>query len=257
MTAWKRGAISALGLLAFGAAMTCLGSNPADGQVLPSSQGRIITVAEALKDHGIDTAPASLIAALKNSDPYVRSLAANMLAQDRILEAVPLIESALTAETDPQARIGISGALSSLNDPKGAESLQAMCRDSKLPIRFIIESALHLQILRLPSGACVERLLDPLKIGNDASYRDSALYPLTAMYREVAPDQAGRILAVIEGLLKDPAQQMNVRLMASHALVQIGAPSSVEAFNTAILGEQDPNIKARIQADLDTLQKKK
>jgi hypothetical protein len=250
---WAFLALSALCLcgVTFG-----LGQSPADSQVLPSSPVRIITVAEALKDHGIDLAPASLIAALKNSDPYVRSLAANMLAQDRILEAIPQIESALAAETDPQASIGISGALSALNDPKGAKSLQATCMDSKLPIRFIIESASHLQLLHLPSGACADTILNALKVESNASYRDYALYPLAAMYREVPPDQARRILAAIEGLIKDPAQQMHVHLMASHALAQIGASSSIEALNAAILREHDPNVKARMQVDLDTLQKK-
>lgn len=250
-----RRAIVAWGAISLCASFAALGQDAANEPLLPSAPTRIITVAEALKDRGINRAPASLTAALRNSDPYVRSLAANMLAQDRDLEEVPQIEAALTVETDPQARIGISGALSSLHDPKGAESLWAMCTDPKLPIRFVIESASHLQLLRLPSGICADTIIDSLIIESDASYRDYALNSLPPMYKEVSPSQQARILAAVEGLLKDPAQQTNVRLAAGHALTQIGSLSSVDAFNAAILREKDANMKRWLQDDLNALRR--
>jgi HEAT repeat protein len=248
----------ALTAFCFGAAMGCLMSNPANAQVEvpPTTPLRLLTLSEALKDHGIDIAPASLIAALKNSDPYVRTLAAHKLAEDRVLEAIPLIESALAVETNPRARIGFAGALAEFKVPKGVEELQAICSDPKLPIAVNIESATYLQMAHLPIAVCADTILDSLSIEADASYRDSALYPLAAMYREVSPDKASRILSAIEALLKDPAQQPHVRLMASHALTQIGASSSIEALKDAILREEDPNMKSILQADLDILQKK-
>jgi hypothetical protein len=55
---------------------------------------------QALLELGIGVDPASLKAALKNQDPYIRSLAAMRLATDRITNAIPDIESALATETD-------------------------------------------------------------------------------------------------------------------------------------------------------------
>jgi HEAT repeat protein len=258
MKSQKGKAILTWAALCFGAALACLGPNPADGQVVvpPATPLRLVTLAEALKDYGIDTAPPSLIAALKNSDPYVRSLAAHKLAEDRVLEAIPLIESALAAETNPRARYGFAGALAEFKDPKGVEQLQAICSDPKLPIAVNIESETYLQMAHLPIAACAETILNSLSIEADSPYRDSALYPLAGMYREAFPDQASRILAAIEALLKDPSQQPHVRLMASHTLAQIGAPTSAAALEAAITREQDPNMKASLQSDLNILQKK-
>jgi HEAT repeat protein len=252
LSCWAFLALSALCL----GTTFCLGQSPADSKVLPSTQPRLLTLTEALRASGIDTAPASLIAALKNNDPYLRSLAAHKLAEDRIREAIPLIESALAAEANPRARIGLAGALAAFDDPKGVEQLQAICSDSTLPIAVTIESATYLEMAHFPSAACVDTILNALKIDSSAPDRDSAISVLAAIYREASPDQASRILVAIEGLLKDPAQQMNVHLMASHALAQIGASSSIGAFNVAILRERDPNMKAWIQADLDTLKKR-
>ncbi|MGA7860160.1 MAG: hypothetical protein WCA11_19645, partial [Terracidiphilus sp.] len=56
-------------------------------------------LAEALRSHGVtDLSEKSLLAALKNSDPAVRSLAANKLAEDGYADAGPSIEAALTDE---------------------------------------------------------------------------------------------------------------------------------------------------------------
>jgi HEAT repeat protein len=238
------------------AGLACFGPKYATGQVVSSSASRLIPFEDALKSRGINTDPASLISALTSIDPVVRSMAANKLAEDRVAAAIPQMEAALSTEKDPQTRIGIAGALSVLNDPIGIESLQAMCTDPKLPTRFIIESASHLQIIRLPSGVCAETILSSLRIEGDAPYRASAVSILSAMYREVPPEQANRILSAIETLPKDRAQQLNVRLLASHALVQIGAPSSIEALRVAVTGEWDATMKSALQADLDTLQKK-
>lgn len=266
MRSRKGKAILTAAVLRLGAAIICLGSIPANGQFLdqdqvpvqvpPAAPLRLVTIAQALKDHGIDTTPDSLIAALKNSDPYVRSLAAHKLAEDRNLDAIPLIKNALAAETNPRARIGYAGALAAYKDPQGVEELQAICSDPKLPIAANIESATYLQMSRLPSAVCAETILDSLTNPGDASFRDSALYPLATMYREVPSDQANRILSAIEALLKDRAQQPNARLLASHVLVQIGAPSSIESLKAAVTGEPDATRKSALQADLDALQKK-
>jgi hypothetical protein len=63
------------------------------------NSGGLMPLSVALCEHGIDTSEPSLVAALKNSDPEARSLAAAELAENHDDLAKPAIENALSAET--------------------------------------------------------------------------------------------------------------------------------------------------------------
>ncbi|RZU43082.1 hypothetical protein BDD14_4702 [Edaphobacter modestus] len=75
-----------------------------------------------LCEPGVDASEPSLIAALKNSNPEVRSLAAAELAEKHEDLAKPAIENALSAETNTRARIDIAASLVSMSDPVGAKT---------------------------------------------------------------------------------------------------------------------------------------
>jgi len=60
--------------------------------------GDLVPFSVALCEHGIDTSEPSLIAALKNSDPEVRSLAAAELAEKHDDLVKPAIENSLSRD---------------------------------------------------------------------------------------------------------------------------------------------------------------
>jgi HEAT repeat protein len=104
-----------------------------DVEIITNSQHR--TVAGDLRAHGIELSEQSLIAALGNKEPIVRSLAANKLIADRGSDAIPFIEAALSIEKDPTTRLGMATALSAIGDTEGIEHLQRMCNDATLSFR--------------------------------------------------------------------------------------------------------------------------
>ena len=221
-----------------------------------SSNDRGKSSSEELQSYGIELSQPSLLAALRNSNPRVRMLAAHQLQSDHDTDAIPAIESALSAEKDPRTGVGIATALSAFHDPKGTEYLQAMCADSTQPIRVVFEATQMLQLLDAPSGGCADAVLGSLNSANDRDYRDAVLSLLPDIYREVSHEQAVRILQATENLLSDTTQQPSVRLAAGHALAQIGLPSSVEVVQEAISRENDPVVRASFQSDLNMLEKK-
>jgi HEAT repeat protein len=143
-----------------------------------------------------------------------------------------------------------------MHDPKGTEYLHAMCADTTQPIRVVFEATQMLQLLDAPSGSCADEVLGSLNRTSDRDYRDVVLSLLPAIYPEVSNEQAIRILQAIEKLLRDTTQQPSVRLAAGQALAQIGLPSSVEVVQEALSRENDPLIRASLQADLNKLEKK-
>jgi len=219
--------------------------------------GRGKTTAEELKSYGIELSEPSLLAALRNSNPRVRVLAAHQLQGDHDTDAIPAIDSALSVEKDPLAGVRIATALSAMHDPKGTEYLQAMCADTRQPTRVVFEATQMLQLLDVPSGGCADAVLESLNTTSDIDYRDVVLSLLPAIYPEVSHEQAVRILQVIENLLRDTTQQPSVHLAAGQALAQIGLPSSVEVVQEAISRENDPVVRASFQSDLDVLEKKR
>jgi HEAT repeat protein len=221
-----------------------------------SSNDRGKSPAEELRSYGIELSEPSLLATLQNSNPRVRMLAAHQLQGDGDADAIPAIQSALSAEKDPRAGVGIATALSAMHDPKGTEYLQAMCADTTQPIRVVFEATQMLQLLDAPSRGCADALLESLNRTSDRDYRDVVLSLLPAIYPEVSKELSVRILHVIQNLLTDTTQQPSVRLAAGHTLAQIGVPSSVEVVQEAISMENDPVIRASLQSDLNMLEKK-
>jgi hypothetical protein len=213
-------------------------------------------LAELLQSHGIEVTQQSLTAALHNSDPEVRSLAARKLAEDHIFDAIPQIEVALTGESVPRTRIGMSLALRDLGDPKGNESLRSMCDDPSLKIASVIELVQTLHLIAVSANACAPVVFASLSRRDAVDYRADILALLPGMYRDLPKDQADHAVHVLEGFLLNKDQQPAVHLQASHALVEIGLHSSSAAIRTALSRETDPAIRSRYQEDLNTLEKK-
>jgi HEAT repeat protein len=209
------------------------------------SGAALIPFADSLHAQGIDTSRISLIAALRNSDPQVRSLAALQLAQDHDTKSVHVIENALKVEKDTEARITIAGALRSLHDPNGVAYLQTMCSDTSVSINVLVRVVQDLTRYSESTALCADRVLSFLDSHNDSDSKQQVLWTLAGLYPSASPNQADRIVRLLQDLLVD--QSSTVRMQAGDALVQIGSPSSMIALRSAISKEQDSQVRSHLQ----------
>src|SRR3954468_2358733 len=88
-----------------------------------------VSFQEALRKHKIGLTRPELIAALRNGDAEVRSLAAAQLVGDQVTEAIPEIAKTLRAETDGLARVNIAKSLALLGSREGTNTLKSICND--------------------------------------------------------------------------------------------------------------------------------
>lgn len=214
------------------------------------------TPADVLRSKGIaDQSEPSLVAALTNSDPEIRNLAANTLAQYHLAEAAPAIESALSREQDPSAQIGLSEALWSLHDDKGEAHLHIMCTDSSLKFMTLVSIIDALKLTHLPTAVCTETFFAAFTRAKEPGEIAMGTTRLAALYRDATRDQQLRIITTLRLLLADKKQEPSVRLESSQALSEIGTPECAEAIRTAIAQEPNPDFRTFFEATLKGLEK--
>jgi HEAT repeat protein len=208
-----------------------------------------------LRERGIEPSTASLLAALQNRDPEVRSNAALLLAQNQNLDAVVPIQDALSRDPSPNARIAMAQALWSLHDAKGLTYLQGMCTDASLSIYAVVEVVRKLALMGESGVTCIDPVLNYLHAESDSTDRlQVVVSALPRMYRWGSSEQKATIVHILEDALQD--KDSFVIMQASHSLAQLKSYSSIGILQTIVLQEKDPNIRASLQADLDALQEK-
>lgn len=214
------------------------------------------TPADVLRSKGItDQSEQSLIAALTNSDPEIRNLAANTLAQSHLDDAAPAIESALSREQVVHAQIGLSQALWSLHDDKGEAHLHLMCTDSSLKFMNLVSVIDALKLTSLPTSGCAETFLAAFTRTKEPNEIAMGTTRLAALYRDSTPDQRRRIIATLRVLIADEKQEGSIRLNASQALSDIGTPECAAAIRTAIAQEPNPDFRTFFESTLKGLEK--
>jgi HEAT repeat protein len=218
-----------------------------------SVNGPLTSTADSLRALGIDLSESSLIAALRNGNPEIRSLAALQLAGDHDFDAILPIEDALSIEANTRSRIGMAQALWSLHDPKGVASLQELCSTVALPIDDLVEVVQSLNNLNESSGTCAAPIFEYLDSHNDSESRLRVLPAVPDLYRWVPRDQTERIVRELRNMLVD--SDGAVRMQASDGIVQIGLRSAGDALRAAIAQEQNPDIRSHLQRSMDRLEK--
>jgi len=224
-----------------------------------SGPGSLTSFADALREHGIDTSRPSLIAALNNSNPFVRSTAAAQLMANRDYLAEPAVEKVLSTETDINARIDIASALIGLDDPVGTKQLETLCSDPSQPENVTIKATqqlamAHRSIQKPPSTEkCADRVLVVFDSDNGAFIRDTILLLLPGMYHNASKDKADHMIVIAQSMLGDPSTV--TRMRAGEALAEMGSTSSIEVIRSTMEHESDPNTRRWLQRNLDTLQK--
>lgn len=230
---------------------------------IPSTDGLIgggepMPFSVALCEHGIDTSEPSLIAALKNSDPEVRSLAALELAEKQLTEkqydlVKPAIENALSAETNIRARISIAASLMSMDDPVGVKVLNGMCMDESLPVEDTVTVVQQLAVPDHSAAICADVVLDAIEHASEDYQRSDLITVFPSIYKNVPKEKANRMVTDAQNLLE--SQDVTTRIRASQALAEMGSTASIVLIRTAIINERNPNIRAWHQRNLDQLLK--
>jgi HEAT repeat protein len=233
-------------------AVSTWGQNP---EFSASSRGK--TSAEELTALSIDLSEPSLLDALSNTSPRVRWLAAGQLLAGHHVDATSAIERALSVERDPMTRVGMATSLAGFHDPQGIEHLQTMCADTTVPIQPLISAAQSLENFNSSNAGCTDVLLDDLTNDRDKDYRNTTVTLFPALYKESTPEQAARIVNVIETVLADKTQDSSVRLVAGNTLAEIGSPSSQDAMMQAISQAENPVLRKSLERNLSALEKKK
>src|SRR5579875_394704 len=124
--------------------------------------GPIKTFEQALQEHHIALTREALVAALQNSDPEVRSLAAaKLLVNDHALDTVQSVTSALAAEENINAKINIAWALGQVANDAGFDALQSICDDKALYIGVRTNAARYM--LDMNRASCIDTVIDALQ----------------------------------------------------------------------------------------------
>jgi len=234
-------------VLAFVALIATNASSQTNSPLIVTGNPR--SVAEQLKQHGVELTNEGLLKALKNVDGEVRYLAAEKLAEDKVEEAIPSIAEALNVEKMPVTRINIALALAQLGEDKGIVVLKKSCNNQDLPGYLRARATTYL--LDLKRDDCLNATLDMLQSAGDPDTQIQAL-SLLPRFQNASKQQSQKILDAIVKNLADPAPA--VRINASIVLARIGDPLGIPYLQTALASEREEVVRLQMEADLKRLQ---
>lgn len=202
------------------------------------------TFSEGLVRHHIALTEPALLAALRNPDGEVRSLAAAQLAAMDDHPALKDIVRAFQDERDPQVQVNLAGAASWLGSRLAIEQLQTMCQDVNVPSLVRLDAARYVSNKHL--ATCFSAVRDIARTDQDASVRALAVQAAAA-YRgqgDEAVAVAARALADV-----DPA----VRIVAADMLRWLRATNEIGALDRALRSEGDQTVREHLREALRVL----
>jgi HEAT repeat protein len=228
-------------------AVTLAGSQP-----ISENNGPLPTFGELLKRHNIQLTQPALVDALRNTDPEVRDLAANKLAEDKAVETIPAIKDALASEKVPWTRMNIAFALAVLGESTGFDALEANCRNHDLPAAIRTRSAGYTIILNHESTVCLRATLDLLESGTNGDRIEAV--SLLPGFHNLSPEDSEKVFAGLQRALH--ASHAAARLQAGRALADLGDRRGIPELCDAIRAEQEQGIGPQLGQDLRILQEK-
>ncbi|MGA1981253.1 MAG: HEAT repeat domain-containing protein [Acidobacteriaceae bacterium] len=203
------------------------------------------TFADGLTRHHIPLTETALIAALANSDPEVRSLAAAQLAAMDDHQALPAIIDALEAESDIQVQVNLAGAATWLDSRRALEKLQQLCQNQNVPATARLDAARYVSNKDLPTCFSVVEQVE--QSAQDADIRILAL-EAAVNYR----GQADRAQALAISALGD--LDPTVRIAAVEALQALHATGAVDTLARALPTEGDITVREHMREAIRALQ---
>ncbi len=227
-----------------------------EAQLTPArDNGRGRTLDEALRSHNIELTQSALVDALKNTDPEVRYLAAQKLAESKKTDVIPAVIEALASEKVAMTRVNIAFALAQFDNETGFRALEDGCSKGQLDPQTSVLSAQYLVDLHREDAPCLNALLDIVQSESDSSgYRIQAA-SILPKFPDLSSEDSQRVLTSLLKALD--ASHVSVKMAASQALADLGNESAIPALERAIANEHDEGGRSQLERDLLRLQSRK
>jgi HEAT repeat protein len=213
-------------------------------------EGQAETIEQALQRHHVALTQKALVAALRNPDREVRTLAAQKLADDGAKDAIPSLIEALRAETVPLNRVNIATSLALLGDERGLATLKGICNDPGVSGYVRMDAARH--VLDRHDDYCRDAVIRELQSGDDPDGLINAMH-LTFRFARLSEDDSRRIFDLVVKALSD--QTPGVRMAASNTLGRLGNVAAIPHLHEALAKEEVDGCRLEMQMDLERLQK--
>ncbi len=228
-------------------------ASPRSPVIAESEETEISTAEMQLQEHHILLTIPALVSALKNSDPLIRGLAAFELSQLKAVNAIPSLRSALTAETEPRARMDIAYSLILLGDVSGLPALEQACDNSSMAYWLRVQAADYMLRANYPTESCRKSLLALLQSRVDSD-SEAEVIQFLPNYRGLSEGETQKMIEVVKEFLTDPV--LRVRSLASHSLAELGDKSVIPYLEEMAARKENQPFRREIEADIKWLQKK-
>jgi HEAT repeat protein len=203
------------------------------------------TFADGLTRHNVPLTEPGLLAALKDPDPEIRSLAAAQLAAADDHTALKFMITAFQDERDPQVQVNIAGAATWLGSNIAIEQLKTICRDVNQPSSARLDAARYISNKQLSD--CFPAVREIARNDQDATARVLAI--TTAVNYRGQSDGAEKI--AVQALNDiDPT----VRVTAADSLRSLRATDAIPALQNSLQSEGDETAREHLRETLRVLQ---
>jgi HEAT repeat protein len=196
------------------------------------------TFAAGLERHNVPLTEPALLAALRDPDGEVRSLAAAQLAAMDDHPALKEIVRAIQDERDPQVQVNLAGAGSWLGSRLAIEQLETSCRDVNVPSTARLDAARYVSHKQL--ATCFPAVREIAQNDQDADVRVQAVMAALS-YRGQA--DGARMVAVRALNDLDPG----VRIAGADALRSLRATTEIGALQNALQSEGDDTAREHLR----------
>jgi HEAT repeat protein len=202
------------------------------------------TFAAGLERHNIPLTEPALLAALRDPDGEVRSLAAAQLAAMDDHQALKEIVRAFQDERDPQVQVNLAGAGSWLGSRLAIEQLETNCQDVNVPSTARLDAARYISHKQL--SICFPPVREIAQNDQDADVRVQAVIAAVG-YRGQA--EGARMVAVRALSDLDPA----VRIAGADALRSLRATGEIGSLESALQTEGDETARGHLRESVRVL----
>jgi HEAT repeat protein len=203
------------------------------------------TFADGLTRHNIPLTEPGLLAALKDPDPEIRSLAAAQLAAADDHTALKFMITAFQDERDPQVQVNIAGAATWLGSNIAIEQLKTICRDVNQPSTTRLDAARYISNKQLSD--CFPAVREIARNDQDANARVLAI---TAAVNYHGQSDGAEKIAVQALNDIDPT----VRVTAVDSLRSLRATDAIPALQSSLQSEGDETAREHLRETLRVLQ---
>lgn len=206
-----------------------------------------MTVRNQLERRHIPLTKQGLTAALENTDPVIRMLAASQLQSDGIKEAIPNLLTAIEKERDLFTKVSLADSIAKLGEQRGISVLESICLDKANLGIARLEAAQNL-VFNFHNKNC-NPLLEILQASDTAAKR-MALQLIPPFQQ---PSNTSALFDVVSNLLteSDGALRMN----AGQALEVLGDMRAAARIRAAIAVEHDLTVRSSLEESLQKLLK--